>query len=73
MTHEPVTEKKCTHPSEIPKAKFIVPDWGDTVVCAYVISLSYRPSGNIGWRAGTTTLCQCRLYPPVRDCEFGYS
>jgi hypothetical protein len=21
----------------------------------------------IGWRAGTTTLCQSQLYPPVRD------
>jgi hypothetical protein len=26
----------------------------------------------IGWRAGTTTLCHSRLYPPVRDYEFGY-
>ncbi len=28
------------------------------------------PPGYIGWRAGTTTLCQSRLYPPVRDYEF---
>ncbi len=24
------------------------------------------------WRAGMTTLCHSRLYPPVRDLEFGY-
>jgi hypothetical protein len=32
-----------------------------------------RPSGYIGWGAGTTTLCQSLLYPPVRDYESGYS
>ncbi len=38
------------------------------------IGLSYRPARlHIGWRAGTTALCQSRLYPPVRDYEFGYS
>jgi hypothetical protein len=31
------------------------------------------PRGFIGWRAGTTALCQSRLYPPVRDYDFGYS
>jgi hypothetical protein len=30
------------------------------------------PSGYIGWRAGTTALCLSRIYPPVRDCEYGY-
>ncbi len=30
------------------------------------------PSGYIRWRVGTTTLCQRRLYPPIRDYEFGY-
>jgi hypothetical protein len=30
------------------------------------------PSGYLGWRAGTTTLCHSRLYSPVSDYEFGY-
>jgi hypothetical protein len=35
------------------------------------------PSGRpayiyVVWRAGTTTPCQGRLYPPVRDWEFGH-
>jgi hypothetical protein len=49
------------HIPYIPGAKFIVPDWGDKV-----------NSGDIGWGAGTTTLCRSQLYPPVRDYEFGY-
>jgi hypothetical protein len=39
-----------------------------------VHDLSYLFSP-IGWRAGTTTLCHTvysRLYPPVRDEEFGF-
>jgi hypothetical protein len=48
----------------------MVPGRGDKV--DYGIGLSYRPSGYIGWRAGTTTLCYSRLCPPVRYYEFGY-
>jgi hypothetical protein len=29
--------------------------------------------GYIGWRTGTRTIYRSRLYPPVRDFEFGYS
>ncbi len=31
-----------------------------------------RHAGYIDWRAVTTTLCQSRLYPPVRVYEFCY-
>jgi hypothetical protein len=51
-------------------AQLIVPDWGDKV--DYGIGLSYRHVGYIGWRAGTTTQCYSRLYPPARDYGFGY-
>ncbi len=40
------------------------PEWGDKV--DYGIGLS----GYIGWRAGTTTLCRSRLYPPVRTMNW---
>jgi hypothetical protein len=30
------------------------------------------PSGYIGWRSGTTTLCNSRLFSQRRDYEFGY-
>ncbi len=30
------------------------------------------PSGYIGWRDGTTTLCYSRLPSPVRNFEFGH-
>ncbi len=52
-----------------PKAHCIVADWRGKV--DFGIGLSYRPSGYIGWRACTTTLCHSRLYPPVRDNESG--
>ncbi len=58
---------------ETAEAQFIVSDCGDKVDNGR--RLTYRrtgPSGCISWRAGTTTLCHCRLYPPVRDYEFGY-
>jgi hypothetical protein len=45
-----------------PVAKFIVPDWGNKVNSG--IGFRTGPPGFIGWRAGTTTLCQSRLYPP---------
>jgi hypothetical protein len=55
-----------------PESKFLGPYWGEIVDSG--IGLSYRTARlNIGWRTGTTTLCQSRLYPPVRDYEFGYS
>ena len=31
----------------------------------------YRLVGYTGWRAGTKTLCHGRLYPPLREKEFG--
>ncbi len=39
-----------------------------------MVGLSYRPVGYTGWRwrAGSTTLSHSRLYPSVRDYEFGY-
>ncbi len=43
-------------------AQFIVPDWGDKV--DYDIGLHRR--------ADTTTICHSRLYPPIKDYEFGY-
>jgi hypothetical protein len=46
----------------IPVAKFIVPDWGDKFNSG--IGCRTGPPGFIGWRAGTATLCQSRLYPP---------
>ncbi len=48
------------------EAQFIVPYWGDKI--DYSIGLS----GYIGWRAGSTTPCHSRRYPPVRDYEFGF-
>jgi hypothetical protein len=53
------------------EAQFIVPDWGLEV--GYGIGCRTGPSGYIGWRHGTTTLCHSRFYPPERDYEFGYS
>jgi hypothetical protein len=48
-----------------PVAKFLVPDWRDIVDSGN--GLSYCSARlHIGWRAGTTTLCQNQLYPPVR-------
>jgi hypothetical protein len=49
------------------------------VYCSQILSprlgrctrLWYRTPGYLGWRAGTTTLCQNRLYPLVRVSEFG--
>jgi hypothetical protein len=35
-----------------------------------VVVQARQPMYN-AWQAGTTTLCQSRLYPPVRDYEFG--
>ncbi len=54
-----------------PEAEFIVPNWGDKVNSG----CRTGPPSYIGWRAGTTTLCRCQLYPPppVRDYEFGYN
>jgi hypothetical protein len=53
------------------EAQFIVPDWGDKV--DYGIGLLHTVlSGYMDWRAGTTTLCHSRLFPPIRDYEFGY-
>jgi hypothetical protein len=53
------------------EAELIVPDWGDKV--DYGIGLPYRPVRlhRLAVR-GTTILCQSRLYPPIRDYEFGY-
>ncbi len=39
----------------------------------YDIGLSYRPRlHRLAWRASKKTICHSRLYPPVRDNEFGY-
>ncbi len=55
-------------------AKFFVPDWEDVVDSG--IGLSYRPASARLHRLvvvgryrydKSTTLCQDRLYPPVRD------
>jgi hypothetical protein len=57
-----------SHPSTI--ATFIVPDWGDIIDSG--IRLSYRPPAFVAWGA-LYTVCQSRLYPPVRDYEYVYS
>ncbi len=54
----------------------IVPDWGEKVdlkltMVPYSRDCGTGPSAYIGWRAGTTTLCHGRLYPPVREYDFG--
>jgi hypothetical protein len=46
------------------EAKFLVPDWGDIVDSG--IGLLYRPPAHVTQLAGTTALCQSRLYPRVR-------
>jgi hypothetical protein len=54
------------------EAQFIVPAWVykvDYAIGSFRTGLSWY----IGWRAGTTTLCLSRLYPPIGDYEFGYS
>jgi hypothetical protein len=43
------------------KAKFLVPDWGIKSTLAWGCRRLH------GWLAGTTNLCQNRLYSPVRD------
>ncbi len=49
-----------------PEAQFIDPDWGYNVDPD--TELSYRPApAYVAWRAATTTLCQSRLFPPVRE------
>ncbi len=52
------------------EAQFIVHNWVDKI--DYGIGLTYRPVRVHGWRAGTTTLCHSRFYPPVMDYEFCY-
>jgi hypothetical protein len=47
---------------ETPEAKFLVSDWGDKADNG--IGFRTGLKGYIGWRAGTTTLCHSRLYPP---------
>jgi hypothetical protein len=53
-----------------PEAQFVVPD----LVVKLTMTQCFRNglSIYIGWWAGTTTLCYCRLYPQVRDYELGY-
>ncbi len=51
-------------------AHFIVLDWGIKSRLWHRVVVPARQAG--GWRAGTTTLCHSRLYPPVRKYEFGY-
>ncbi len=52
-----------------PEAKFLVPDWrGYSRLPAYRVV--FGPQGYIGWQAGTTTLCQIRLYPPCGGSGF---
>jgi hypothetical protein len=55
--------------SYVTEAKFLVSDWENIVY--YDIELSYRAARLLRLRAGTTTLHHSRLYPPVRDKEFG--
>ncbi len=50
------------------EAQFIVPNWGDKVDCG--IAMSCRPVRLL--RQAGRTLSYSRLYPPVRDPEFGY-
>ncbi len=65
----------CHHPTAFlmcPEAQFIVPDWGIKLTVWHRVVVPARHAGYIGWRAGgTTILCHSRLYPPVRDYEFG--
>ncbi len=51
-----------------PEAQLIIPDWRGKVDDG-IGSVSLQ----VDWRAGTTTLYHSQLYPPVSDCEFGYS
>ncbi len=54
------------------EAQFIVPDMEGGIKLTLTKACRTGPSGYISWRAGRTTLCHSRLYPPVRDYEFGY-
>ncbi len=47
-------------------AEFLVPDWGYIVILWHRVVVPAHQA-YIGWRAGTTTLCQSQLYPTVRD------
>ncbi len=49
-----------------PVAKFLVPDWG----IKPTLTWGFR-TGLPAWRAGTTTLCQSRLYPPSQALRIG--
>jgi hypothetical protein len=52
-------------------AQFLVPDpdWGIYSLLWHRVFVPARhwPPGYTGWMAGTITLCQSRLRPPVRD------
>ncbi len=49
--------------------KFLVSDWGNKVHFGIGLWAQARQDTGTG-RAGSTTLCQSRLSPPVRDYEF---
>ncbi len=57
---------------KVTEAQFIVPDWGVKVYHS-ISGCRTGPSGYIGRRVGTTTICLSRLYPPLKDYKFGYS
>jgi hypothetical protein len=54
----------------MPEAQFLFPDWGDKG--DYGIGLSYRPVRLHRLPDQYDNLCHSRLYPTVRDYEFGY-
>ncbi len=45
-----------------PVAKFIIPDRG--LKSTMALGCRNGPPAYVAWRAGTTSLCHCRLYPP---------
>jgi hypothetical protein len=55
-----------------PETKFSVPDWGDIVDSGIgLLTFCIGPPAYVAWRAGTTTLCQSRLYTPSQVFDSG--
>ncbi len=62
-----VLQNRCiVYPPSV-EFQFIVLNGGIKLTMAFVCRTGL--SGYIGWRAGTTTLCHSRLYPPSQDYE----
>jgi hypothetical protein len=63
--------RHCLFEQKRAVAKYQVPDCGIKLTLAQ--GCRTDPPGYIGWQAGTTTIPESTtVYPPVRDCKFGY-